>query len=115
MTYDNTKFQAAMEAWLVARCDEGFGETYAGDLLEDFENWLVNTSALRSSPGHVVFGMELARLGFEKRRKMGLTFWGGVLLRNSPDLSHWRWSKNMIKFAKKRLQERRVQRKMERF
>ena len=35
MTYDNTKFEAAFTAWLDANVDIGFGEHYAGDLLDD--------------------------------------------------------------------------------
>ena len=108
MTYDNTKIRAAMNGWLAARCDVGFGATYVGDLLEDFENWLAETSALESSPGPVVFGKELLRLEFEKKRKLGLTYWAGMRLRKSPELSRGRWTYIMVKDARKRMQERRL-------
>lgn len=81
MTYDNTKLRRAMYAWLHARCDEGFGEVYGGDLLDDFVDFLDETHMLRASPGRVVFGRELALLDFEKRKAAGLTFWSGILLK----------------------------------
>ena len=84
MIYNNTKLRRAMYAWLHARCDEGFGEVYCGDLLDDFVDFLDETHMLRASPGRVVFGRELARLDFEKRKVAGLTFWAGLRLKNQP-------------------------------
>ena len=84
MRYDNTKLRLAMKAWLQARCIEGFGEVYGGDLLDDFVDFLDETHMLRASPGRVVFGRELALLDFEKRKVAGLTFWAGLRLKNQP-------------------------------
>jgi len=71
-----------MYSWLHARCIEGFGEVYCSDLLGDFVDFLDETQMLSRSPGRVVFGKELACLGFEKRKISGLTFWAGIRLKN---------------------------------
>ena len=78
----NNKLRHAIYAWLHTRCIEGFGEVYCGDLLSDFVDFLKETRMLRGSPGRIVFGKELARLGFEKRKVAGLTFWAGIRLKN---------------------------------
>ena len=84
MIYDNTKLRLAISAWLHSRCIEGFGEVYCFDLLADFVDFLSESQMLNGSPGRVVFGQELARLGFEKRKVAGLTFWAGIRLKNQP-------------------------------
>jgi hypothetical protein len=85
MVYDNTKFEAAFDAWLDANVKVGFGEHYAGDLLNDFEQFLEETYMLKRSPGRVVFGHELARRKFESRKRMGLTYWSGLTLLMPPE------------------------------
>ena len=87
MAYDNTKLDAAIEGWIKADCVEGFGETYAGDLLASFENYCAVTGALKRSPGRVVFGKCLARREYEKRKVCGLTYWAGILLEKPPVVS----------------------------
>lgn len=82
--YDNTKFEAAFKAWLESNVTLGFGEHYAGDLLNDFEDFLRKTKMLKRSPGRVVFGKELAKLDLDKRKRYGLTYWSGLELKNPP-------------------------------
>lgn len=82
--YDNTKFEAAFAAWLEANVEVGFGEHYAGDLLDDFEAFLAETKMLKRGPGRVVFGKELAKHDFENRKRYGLTYWSGLTLKNPP-------------------------------
>lgn len=82
--YDNTKFEAAFAAWLEANVDIGYGEHYAGDLLDDFERFLAETKMLKRSPGRVVFGKELAKHDFDTRKRYGLTYWSGLSLKTPP-------------------------------
>ena len=98
MIYDNTKFRAAIAAWMEARCFVSFGETYCGDLQDDFEDFCSEAGMMKRSPGRVVFGRELTRLGFEKCRKLGLTYWAGILLKTPPTESRPRhYAKTMAR------------------
>lgn len=82
--YDNTKFEIAIKNWLKACCKKGFGEEYAGDLLDSFIKYCKRSKDMKRSPGRVVFGKELARLGFDRRKLAGLTYWSGLALRKAP-------------------------------
>jgi len=83
--YDNTKFNEAFKAWLAANVIEGYGEHYSGDLLIDFEDFLRETKMLKRSPGRVVFGKALDAHGFDKRKRLGLTYYSGLELKNPPE------------------------------
>ena len=83
--YDDTKLEQAYNAWLDLNVEIGFGEHYAGDLLEDFCEFLAETKMLKRSPGRVVFGKYLGRSGFDKRKRMGLTYYSGLTLKNPPE------------------------------
>jgi hypothetical protein len=87
MSYDNTKLDLAVSAWIKDNCFESKGETYAGDLLADFETYVAQTGALKGSPGRVAFGKALARAGFEKRKHCALTYWLNLLLEKPPEVS----------------------------
>jgi len=80
MSYDNTKFHAAFDAWIDQNVELGFGEHYAGELLEDFKEFLDETKMMKRSPGRVVFGKRLADKDFDKRKYLGLTYWSGLKL-----------------------------------
>jgi hypothetical protein len=80
MSYDNTKFHAAFDAWIAQNVELGFGEHYAGELLEDFEEFLYETKMMKRGPGRVVFGKRLGEKGFDKRKYLGLTYWSGLKL-----------------------------------
>ena len=82
MVYDNTKFYAAFDAWLDQNVEQGFGEHYAGELLDDFCQFCKETKMMKRSPGRVLFGKRLAEKGFEKRKVLGLTHWSGLMLVN---------------------------------
>jgi hypothetical protein len=82
--YDNTKFEAAFAAWLEANVEVGYGEHYAGDLLDDFDRFLAETKMLKRNPGRVVFGRQLSTLDLEKRKRYGLTYWSGLTLKTPP-------------------------------
>lgn len=82
--YDNSKFEIAIKNWLKTCCKKGFGEEYAGDLLDSFIAHCKATKDMKRSPGRVVFGKELARLGFDRRKLAGLTYWSGLALRKAP-------------------------------
>lgn len=97
MVYDNTKLEAAFNAWLKANVAVGFGEHYAGDLLDDFCEFLAETGMLKRSPGRVVFGKELKRHGgFDRRKSGGLTYWAGLALKKPRALSPKRYSKTVV-------------------
>ncbi len=81
MAYDNTKLNIAIDKWLKKNCAMQMGETYAGTLLDDFEEFCANKQLLKRSPGRVVFGKMLAERKLEKRRKNGLIFWSGIVLK----------------------------------
>jgi hypothetical protein len=84
--YDNTKLEAAFAAWLEKNVTLGYGEHYAGDLLTDFESFLRETKMLKRSPGRVAFGKLLTKQGtFETRKRLGLTYWSGLELKNPPE------------------------------
>lgn len=83
--YDNTKFEAAFKSWLETCVEIGFGEHYAGDLLNDFCDHCAKHGLLKRSPGRVVFGKELGKYDFDKRKRMGLTYWSGLRLLNPPE------------------------------
>ena len=87
MAYDNTKMDAAINRWIKKNCIEGFGETYAGDLLKSFDDYCAKTGSLKRSPGRVVFGMALARRNYEKRKVCGLVYWAGLLLKAPPGVT----------------------------
>ena len=80
MSYDNTKFHAAFDAWLDQNVELGFGEHYAGELLEDFKEFLDETKMMKRSPGRVAFGKRLGDKDFDKRKYLGLTYWSGLKL-----------------------------------
>lgn len=85
--YDNTKLEAAFAAWLEKSISLGYGEHYVGDLLADFEDFLRETKMLKRSPGVVAFGKLLAKpeLDLDKRKRLGLTFWSGLELKDPPE------------------------------
>lgn len=86
MAYDNEKFVIAFNLWVEENITLGFGDQYAGDLLDDFDNFLRKTKLMKSSPGRVAFGMMLATIeGLEKHKKLGLTFWRGIELVKKPE------------------------------
>jgi hypothetical protein len=83
MVYDNTKLTQALHGWIKAKCDEGFGSSYARDLQDSFEAWCAATGALKRSPGHVAFGRELKKLGFTRYKVGGLSHYEGLLLKEA--------------------------------
>jgi len=84
--YDDTKLKVAFDEWMKHRIKVGFGECYAGDLLDDFSEFLEVTGMLKSSPGRVVFGKYLVGTGkFERKKKLGLTYYIGLRLINPPE------------------------------
>lgn len=82
--YDDTKLEAAFAAWLEANVELGYGEHYAGDLLDDFDKFLAETKMLKRNPGRVVFGKLLGTLDLDTRKRYGLTYWSGLTLKNPP-------------------------------
>jgi len=108
--YDNTKLENAVANWLELCCDEAFGESYAGALFDSFNAYLAESGDLKRTPGRVVFGRELARRGFEKRKRAGLTYWAGLLLKAPPaDTAPRHYSKTA-----EQLEERRQESEAER-
>lgn len=95
MSYDNTKFYRAFDAWLASNVEQGFGEEYAGALLADFDDYLAETGLLKRSPGRVVFGRKLADAGFERRKVMGLTHWSGLTLKKPRNVQPTRYTKTI--------------------
>ena len=87
MSYDNTKLDDAISRWVKRDCSESFGETYAGDLLNNFEEFCADTGAMKRSPGRVAFGKCLARREYEKRKVCGLTYWAGIVIKKPPEFS----------------------------
>ena len=87
MAYDNTKLDKTVTRWLKTKCKKGPGETYAGDLLESFDAFVVKTNALNGSPGRVAFGSALTRKKLKKRKACGLTYWLGLTLKKPPKVS----------------------------
>jgi len=84
--YDDTKFEAAFKAWMEANVEIGYGEHYAGDLLDDFDRFMRETKMMKSNPGRVRFGMELKKIEYlETRKRLGLTYWIGLSLKNPPE------------------------------
>ena len=82
MAYDNKKLEAAVGKWLTKHCDVGYGEVYSGALQRSFEGFLHVTGALQSSPGDVAFGREMTRRGFGRKRKNGLQYMTGLVLKD---------------------------------
>lgn len=109
MAYDNTKFDLAFDKWLEQNVSTGFGEHYAGELLEDFEEFLRETRMLKRSPGRVVFGRRLAHKGFEKRKKNGLTYWSGLELKHPRQVDPLRFAQAS---TKERMKEAAFEREM---
>ena len=104
MSYDNTKFHAAFDEWLNQNVDIGFGEHYAGDLLEDFREFLRETKMMKTDPGRVVFGRRLGEKGlFDKRKKAGLTYWTGLTLRKPRKMVPMRYAKTVEREEQERL------------
>lgn len=95
MVYDNTKFYAAFDAWLEQNVEVGFGEHYAGELLEDFCEFCRETKMMKRSPGRVLFGKRLAEKKFEKRKSLGLTYWSGLALRHPRKVKPLRYQKTV--------------------
>lgn len=80
MSYDDTKLQAAVGAWLEACCSVGYGQVYSAALQKSFEDWLATSHALKCTPGMIAFGKELNRRGFECKRHAGLQYRTGLSL-----------------------------------
>jgi hypothetical protein len=78
--YDETKLEAAVDAWVEKRAKLGFGQHYIRDLLADFESFLAETAMLQASSGVVAFGRQLIRLGLGTRRLHGVTYRTGIAL-----------------------------------
>ena len=96
MVYDNTKFYAAFKAWIEQNVEVGFGEHYAGDLLDDFCEFCDETKMMKRSPGRVVFGQRLSEHGgFERRKHLGLTYWSGLKLKKARILKPKRHAKTV--------------------
>jgi hypothetical protein len=114
--YDNTKFKQAFEAWLSENVMLGFGEHYAGDLLDDFEKFLRKTHMMKRNPGRVVFGQQLAKHGFDKRKRMGLTYWSGLELKELPEkdaLAPKRYARTKAADAERFAEQQRLKREAE--
>lgn len=105
MAYDNTKFHEAFDQWLNENVEVGFGEHYAGDLLDDFDEFIEDSKVMKRNPGRVVFGKRLGEKGFERRKVAGLTYWSGLKLKKNRITQPKRYQKS-IEQAKKE-QERR--------
>lgn len=100
--YNSTKLIKAISAWIKADCQEGFGQTYAGSLFQSFEAYLERTSALKSSPGRIAFGRELAGLKrFEKKQIGGLTHWTGIVLKAPATVVPLRQAKTIKKLTQR--------------
>ena len=104
MVYDNTKFYAAFDEWLAQNVDVGFGEHYAGELLEDFCEFCRETGMMKRSPGRVVFGQHLAEKGFERRKLRGLTYWSGLALKTPRGVMPVRYA-STLEAAREEVQE----------
>lgn len=100
MAYDNTKFHEAFDQWLTENVEVGFGEHYAGDLLDDFNEFIEDSKVMKRSPGRVVFGRRLGAKGFDKRKVAGLTYWSGLKLKKPRTTLPKRYEKS-IEQAKK--------------
>jgi len=100
MAYDNTKFHAAFDQWLTENVEVGFGEHYAGDLLDDFDEFCEESNMMKRTPGRVVFGKRLGEKGFERRKVAGLTYWSGLKLKKNRLTQPKRYQKS-IEQAKK--------------
>lgn len=82
--YDETKLEAAVDAWAQQRAKLGYGQHYTRELLADFEAFLAETAMLQASPGMPAFGRQLTRLGCGQRRLHGVTFRTGIALLSPP-------------------------------
>ena len=92
MVYDNTKFEKAFAAWREANTEPcALDGAYAGDLLDDFCDFLSHTGAMKRSPGRVVFGKALRNAGYEPYRYAGLTHYQGIVLKNPRQRSERRY------------------------
>ena len=97
MVYDNTVFEKTFKFWLITNCVVGYGQEYAGDLIDDFDEFLTETKAMKSNPGRVVFGKALANEGFERKRNVGLTYWTGLALKKPRKTVPKRYGKTIAK------------------
>lgn len=82
--YDESKLEAAVDAWAKKRADLGFGQHYTRDLLADFEAFLAETKMLQASPGMAAFGRQMTRIGLGQRRLNGKTWRTGITLKKPP-------------------------------
>jgi len=82
--YDETKLEAAIDAWVKERAKLGYGQHYTRDLLADFEAFLAETAMLQASPGLPAFGRQLTRIGLGQRRLNGMTYRTGIMLKTPP-------------------------------
>jgi len=103
--YDNTKFYAAFDQWLVQNVTVGFGEHYAGELLEDFNEFVEETQLMKRTPGRVVFGRRMKERGFESRKSGGLTYWSGLKLNKPRIVQPKRYAKTLEQ-TKKEIERR---------
>lgn len=100
MSYDNDKFHAAFDAWLEENVELGYGEHYAGELLEDFCSFLDSSKMMKRSPGRVVFGKRLKEKGFERRKSQGRTYWSGLKLKTPRTVAPTRYRTSIVEEAK---------------
>lgn len=106
MVYDNTKFYAAFDKWLEHNVEVGFGEHYAGELLEDFCEYCRETGMLKRSPGRVVFGQRMREKGFERRKVGGRAYWCGLSLKNPREVEPIHYAPTVQKFQDAALEQR---------
>ncbi|MCZ6501861.1 MAG: hypothetical protein O6945_05015 [Gammaproteobacteria bacterium] len=111
MTYDDTKLNAAFAAWLDQNVEQGFGDHYAGDLLDDFEEFLAETKMMRRHPGRVIFGRKLGEAGFGKRKYLGLTYYYGLTLKKTRLSKPKRYQKTVDADAQEVTDHEEIQRK----
>jgi hypothetical protein len=114
MVYDNTIFNAAFKAWIKANVDIGFGQEYAGDLLDDFCEYVAEMGMMKASPGRVVFGRALAGAGLEKRKSLGLTNWIGLKLKKPRITRPKRYSKTLVEEATEAREREEIQTEIKR-
>ena len=114
--YDNTKMILAFEAWLDENVEIGYGEQYAGDLLDDFDDFLRKTKMLKRNPGRVAFGKLMNDKGFDKRKRMGLTYYFGLELKNKPEgdaLAPKRYSRTLDAMEEQHKKRQQIKREAE--
>jgi hypothetical protein len=104
MAYNDSKLEQAFKVWLAENVKVGYGSVYSAELLADFEEWLLHSHALRSSPGPVPFGRQLKAAGFSRKRVAGLTHWVGLSLKNPKPYVEPRRHASTVEANAKRLQ-----------